>query len=93
MKRPPFDRRLPLFLVFAGIFAVIISLGSFNVSLQKMTVESPAPSGRSEVLASAAIEERKAAGLTWNLLLHRQVKRAILGSQESEKKERLARKR
>lgn len=68
MKRPPFDRRLPLFLVMAGTFMVLLSLGSFNVSLRKMARDSevsppPAPG------VSSPLEERKAAGLTWDLLV------------------------
>ncbi|WP_305045079.1 FixH family protein [Geoalkalibacter sp.] len=69
MQRPPFDSRIPFFIVIAGFIAVVVALGGFNLSLRGLNQASLSETGRPASEPRFPLEERAAAGLTWELSL------------------------
>lgn len=67
MRRPPFDQRIPLFIVIAGACAILVALAGVNLSVRKISGLTPPGSDRNPVAHLSSIEERSADGLSWQL--------------------------
>ncbi|WP_305042781.1 FixH family protein [Geoalkalibacter sp.] len=69
MQRPPFDSRVPFFIVIAGFIAVVVALGGINLSLRGLNQAPSSEFGQPTSEPRFPMEERTAAGLSWNLSL------------------------
>lgn len=68
MRRPPFDQRIPLFIVIAGACAILVALAGVNLSVRKISgLTSPGPDRNPVAQHPSTVEERTAAGLSWQL--------------------------
>ncbi|MDO3379255.1 FixH family protein [Geoalkalibacter halelectricus] len=67
LKRPPFDRRIPIIIVMLGTLSVLLTLGGLNLSLRGLP--DPTISEPGEPTRNFPTEERAAEGFSWDLHL------------------------
>lgn len=67
MKRPPFDQRIPLFIVIAGACAILVALAGVNLSVRKISGLTLPGADHDRIGHPSSVEERTAAGLNWQL--------------------------